>query len=177
MAATTSTKPPRTVLEVYRMLPEGTLAEVIDGFLYMTPAPNLSHQDTILKLAVQLFTFNRNESFGKVFISPVDVCLNVKNAFQPDLVFVSRENLSILKEDGIYGAPDLIIEVLSLRNKNLDLTKKKKAYEKAGVKEYLVVVPETRTATGFYFTRGVYKQFRSDKGKIHSRLLGHVFKF
>lgn len=177
MVATAYTKPPRTALEVYRMLPEGTLAEVIDGFLYTTPAPNLSHQNTILKLAVQLFTFNRNESLGKIFISPVDVNLNAKNAFQPDLVFVSRENLSILKEDGIYGAPDLIIEVLSPRNKNLDLTKKKKAYEKAGVKEHRVVDPETRTATGFYLTKGVYKQFRSDKGKIHSRLLGHVFKF
>jgi Uma2 family endonuclease len=169
--------PPRTLMEVYRMLPEGTRAEIINGTLYMSPAPTLSHQDIIINLGSQLYIFTKGNKLGKACNSPVDVYLDKKNAFQPDLVFVSRENSSILKEDGIYGAPDLVIEVLSPGNKTFDLTKKKKAYEKAGAKEYWVVDPETRIATGFQLKKEGYKEFKSEKGKLNSALLNHVFKF
>ena len=36
--------PPRTIMEVFKMLPEGTLAEVIDNTLYMSPTPITIHQ-------------------------------------------------------------------------------------------------------------------------------------
>ena len=43
--------PPRTMMEVYEMLPEGTLAELIDNQLYMSPAPDTSHFKTAKKIA------------------------------------------------------------------------------------------------------------------------------
>jgi Uma2 family endonuclease len=169
--------PPRTLMEVYRMLPEGTRAEIINGTLYMSPAPTPHHQEITITLSSYIFLYVSKNSLGKTFNGPIDVYLDKGNAFQPDLVFISNKNLSIIKEDGIYGAPDLVIEVLSPGNKTFDLTKKKKAYEKASVKEYWVVDPETRIATGFQLKKEGYKEFKSEKGKLNSALLNHIFKF
>lgn len=35
---------PKTIMELYHMLPEGTLAEVIDEKLYMSPVQATNHQ-------------------------------------------------------------------------------------------------------------------------------------
>jgi Uma2 family endonuclease len=169
--------PPRTLMEVYRMLPEGTLAEIIDGNLYMSPAPTLDHQDIIITLGSLMFIHVRKNKLGKIFVSPVDVYLNQKNAFQPDLVFISNKRKSILKTDGIYGAPDLVIEVLSPGSKIMDLVKKKKVYEKESVQEYWVIDPETRMATGYQLIKKQFVEFKNEKSKLTSSLLSHTFKF
>ncbi len=169
--------PPKTLMEVYRMLPEGTRAEIIDGILYMSPAPLVNHQGLIMKLSSQLFFHCEENKLGEVFTSPIDVYLNNKNAFQPDIIFISKDNNSIVKEDGIYGAPDVIVEVLSPGTSRSDLTKKKPAYEKAGVKEYWVVDPKTKLAIGFRQMKGKFEEFKREKGKLSSSLLKHVFKF
>jgi Uma2 family endonuclease len=93
------------------------------------------------------------------------------------LIFIGNEKLHIIKEDGIYGAPDLVIEVLSPGTKSFDLTKKKKIYEKSGVKEYWVVDPQTRNAIGFKLSEKKFVEFKKEKGKITSTLLCHTFKF
>ncbi|MBX2899940.1 MAG: Uma2 family endonuclease [Cyclobacteriaceae bacterium] len=169
--------PPRTLLEVFKMLPEGTRAELIDNSLYMSPAPSVSHQDIAGTLYSSILVFIRKQQIGKVFISPIDVFLTKSNVFQPDIVFVSNPNLSILKEDGIYGSPDLVVEVLSTGTKKLDLTKKKDAYEKAGVKEYWVVDPETHEAIGFRLMKGKFEEFKRQQNKVSSLLLKRTFKF
>jgi Uma2 family endonuclease len=170
--------PPKTLMEVYRMLPEGTRAEIIDGTLYMSPAPLVNHQGLVLKLSSQLYFYcEEDHKFGRVFVSPIDVYLNPKNAFQPDIIFVSNENNARIKEDGIYGPPDFVIEVLSPGTSKSDLTKKKPAYEKAGVKEYWMVDPKTKIAVGFHLVKNKYVEFAKEKGQLNSKLLKHVFKF
>ncbi|MBI3482446.1 MAG: Uma2 family endonuclease [Bacteroidetes bacterium] len=153
----TAIHPPKTLLEVYRMLPEGTRAELINDKLFMSPAPTIKHQNVIFALTGQFYNYINKEKNGEVFVSPVDVYINEKNVVQPDLVFVAKKNLTILKEDGIYGAPDLIIEVLSPGTKKFDLEEKKKIYEKSGVKEYWVVDPD------------IQNTFCSSKRKRNSR--------
>jgi Uma2 family endonuclease len=169
-------RPPKTILEVYRMLPEGTRAELINGTLFMSPAPLVNHQEVITVLLTQIHFYAKKMKAGRVFPSPIDVYLNQKNAFQPDIVFVSAGN-KIIKEDGIYGAPDLVIEVLSAGTAKTDLNRKKGVYEKEGVKEYWVVDPKTKTATGFRLVGSKYQEFSKEKGKLHSNLLKQVFKF
>ncbi|MFN7259853.1 MAG: Uma2 family endonuclease [Cyclobacteriaceae bacterium] len=111
-------------MEVFKMLPEGTRCELIEGIIYMSPAPTINHQDAVLSLGSEVLQFAKKKNLGKIFISPVDVYLDShKNAFQPDLVFISNNRLNIIKEDGIYGAPDLVVEILSPGTKSFDLTK------------------------------------------------------
>jgi Uma2 family endonuclease len=84
---------------------------------------------------------------GKVFFSPIDVYLNDKNVFQPDIIFVSKDRSEIIDwKKGIMGAPDLVIEVLSKGNEKYDLTEKKIVYEVSGVKEYWLLIQQQNGA-------------------------------
>lgn len=169
------TPPPRTAMEVFKMLPEGTRCELINGIIYMSPAPLLNHQDTLLSLGSLMFNFVKRKKLGKIYVSPVDVYLNSKNAYQPDIIFVSEQNKGILKGDGIYGAPDLVVEILSPGTKNFDLTKKKTVYEKSGVKEYWAIDPVSKICTGYKLVGTKFNELPISKGKFHSPLLKQLF--
>jgi Uma2 family endonuclease len=169
--------PPRTLMEVFKMLPEGTRAEIINGVLYMSPAPTTDHQEISITLSSHIFHFVTKKKLGKVYASPIDVYLNDNNSFQPDIVFISKENNSIVKKKGIQGCPDLIVEILSPGTKNFDLVKKKKIYEKSGVQEYWIVDPATKECRGFKLTEEKFAELKIEKGKLSSPLLKHTFKF
>src|SRR5690349_13357565 len=109
--------PPRTVMEVFKMLPEGTLAEIINGQLYISPVPTAEHQRIIRGLSFAIFDFAKTKAVGEVFFAPYDVFLDEhSNAVQPDIIFVSHQNSSIAKPDAIHGTPNLLIEILSPGN-------------------------------------------------------------
>ena len=165
-------------MQVFRNLPEGTLAELIDGILYMSPAPTTYHQLVIGTLHRVLANFVLDKALGTVFLSPVDVYLDeTLNAVQPDLLFISKDSKLVMKRDGLYGAPDLIIEVLSPTNPKHDLVRKKSLYEKFGVKEYWIVDPEAKDATGFELREAEYHPLVTTKSKFHSALLRQEFEF
>ena len=169
---------PKTALDVYRLLPEGTLCEVIDNILYMSPAPKYTHQRLVLLLAKKLSNHTDTANLGEVLISPVDVYFeNLTSAVQPDLIYVSNDNKHIMHEDGyIYGAPDLVIEVLSSDRKR-DLVLKKSLYERAGVKEYFVVDPTTRKMQLFVLENNNYKLVYDEAGLFQSPMLNLQFSF
>ncbi len=116
--------PPRSAMEVFEMLPEGTLAEVINNTIYMPPAPTFSHQVVNLDIAVELRNFMKGKDLGECVVAPIDVYLDDKNVVQPDVLVISKANLAIIKNDKIKGVPDLVIEVLST-NRTYDLKDKK----------------------------------------------------
>ncbi len=165
--------PPRTAMEVFKMLPEGSLAEVIENSLFMSPTPITPHQRVIRKLLVKLDAWIEEKSLGEVFVAPLDVYLDDhSNAVQPDLIFISIENSSIIDEEGtIHGVPDLLIEVLSPGNRNYDLITKKNLYEKFGVKEYWVIDPKSNEVFGYFLTGGKYQAVEKSVGKIDSKVL------
>ena len=130
----------------YCLLPEdGKQYEVIDGELFMTPAPRPKHQKIVLRLAEELSGFVRKSGLGEVFVAPVDVLLEQHTILQPDVLFIRQERLAIVKEDAIEGPPDLVVEVLSPSTFYKDLRKKMTAYSQFGVQEYWIVDPETQT--------------------------------
>ncbi len=171
--------PPRTIMEVFKMLPEGTLAEVIENTLYMSPTPVTNHQRIIRKLAVQIDQHLEANSLGELFFAPFDVFLDeTSNAVQPDILVILTENLGIIDEKStIHGVPDLIIEILSPGNKKHDLVTKRTLYEKFGVKEYWVIDPATRESIGFSLTDRSYTEFFIGNGEIRSQLLANTFTF
>jgi Uma2 family endonuclease len=96
---------------------------------------------------------------------------------QPDLLVLLNENRHVLKEDGcIHGSPDIIIEVLST-DKKTDLVKKKSLYERAGVKEYFAVDPETREITAWRLKENEYVQEYNKIGVFKSTILSFEFEF
>lgn len=87
-------RPPKTGMELFKMLPEGTLCELIENNIYMSPSPNTKHQRIILQIVRVLDKFILSEKLGEIFIAPYDVYLNDRNAVQPDILFIANDNLS-----------------------------------------------------------------------------------
>lgn len=169
--------PPRTILEVYQNLPEGTLAQLINNQIYMSPAPTTTHQIILGRIFYQLYDFVEKSNNGRVIMAPVDVYLNRRNVYQPDIIFIANENLHKLQEDGFHGAPDSIIEILSPGTWRFDKEDKKYEYERCGVTEYWMVDPTDKTTEGFYPENAEFSPLPSEKGKIDFRIFSHTITF
>ena len=164
---------PNRTYDDFTALPEGTLAQLIDGDIIVSPVPNVKHQLVIGRLSRLLANFVDDRNLGVVFGSPLDVRLAEQRVFQPDIVFVSRERLNILGEQEVEGAPDLVVEVLSPSTGTYDLTKKRSAYEEAGVREYWIVDPDGESVEVLVLEEGTYQSSArvQDGGPVASRLL------
>src|SRR5262249_19858888 len=143
--------PPLTVAE-YRNLPEtGPRYQLIEGDLYMAPAPDRFHQDISRNLEVMLANYLSEHPIGVLYDAPFDVYLTDTDAFQPDLLIVLNENRGILTDAGAEGAPDLVVEVLSPKTRQLDLVTKKRIYARMGVKELWIIDPEPKEVAVYRF--------------------------
>lgn len=142
---------------------DGQCYEIVNGVLYMTPAPSWSHQEIVGEFFAYLRTYIRTSGLGSVFVAPVDVELAPNVVFQPDVVVLLKSSGKKLKEHHIVGAPDLIVEVVSPGSETHDRHKKLSAYARAGVPEYWIADPEARTVevlmleSGEYHSQGVYQ--------------------
>jgi Uma2 family endonuclease len=144
--------PPLTA-DDYRSLPEaGPRYQLIEGDLYMAPAPNRFHQEISRNLQVKLFLYLRETGLGKIFDAPFDVYLDETNVYQPDLVVVLNDRLAILTEAGVEGAPNLVVEILSPKTRQLDLEQKRKAYPRFGVQELWIIDPDPKRTTQHQFS-------------------------
>ena len=128
--------------------------ELINGLFYdMAPAPYPMHQITIKKIVFEIEkSFNCKEKC-EVYISPIDWKLNEKTVVQPDIAIFCE------KTDKQYFSltPPFIVEVLSKATAGKDLQIKYKLYEKAGVKYYVIVEPNTQFADIFELVDGKYE--------------------
>ncbi|MCW8139554.1 MAG: Uma2 family endonuclease [Planctomycetota bacterium] len=157
----------------YRALPEGgPRYQLIEGELVpMTPAPSFRHQALVSELVSRLRPFVRSRGLGDVVASPIDVYLGEHDVFQPDVLFVSTARADRIAQDGVRGAPDLVVEVLSPSTRHLDLGHKKRAWARHGVIEYWVVDPEDETLTVYELQGGRPEGRTRSQGVIESSLL------
>lgn len=159
----------------YLRLPDdGYHYEVIKGELHMTAAPTLRHQDVVRNLSLALQRFVTERQLGKVYFAPVDVLISdLATPVEPDILFVTSERQSILKENNIEGAPDLIVEVLSPSNWVVDRRDKFVVYEAAGVGEYWIVDPDAQTVEVYSLRQDRYALLeRYEPGqRVQSELL------
>ena len=146
---TTSHRDTRLTYEDFVRIPEdGKRHEIIDGVHYVTPSPNLRHQDLVgrLFLTIGAFVEDRPDR-GRVFLSPFDVVFSFHDIVEPDVVFVAPDQLDILTDKNIQGTPALVIEVLSPSTRKRDQQVKRKLYERTGVREYWLVDPDLKVIT------------------------------
>jgi len=129
----------------YLLLPEDKRYEILDGEMYVVPAPNTRHQTLVFQIAYLLFQHMQERNLGKILVAPYDVILSDENIVQPDILFVSKERLGIIGEANISAPPDLVIEILSPSTRNKDLEIKRKVYAGFGVREYWIVDPDEET--------------------------------
>jgi len=124
---------------------DGRRYEILDGDLYMSPAPIPFHQRVSANLNDILRQHVRRNSLGQVFYAPVDVLLSEHNIVEPDLVYISKANIGILTDKNIKGPPDLLVEILSPSSAVRDTRDKRNIYARCGVPWYWIVDAERRS--------------------------------
>jgi len=129
--------------EDYRQLPpDNWRYQLIEGELVnMAPAPNLVHQTIVSNLIEIIAAYLSSHPIGRMYVAPTDVYLTDTNVFQPDVLFVGSARKSILKEDGLHGAPDFLVEILSPHTARYDINAKREVYARCGTEELWFVYP------------------------------------
>lgn len=131
-------------IEDYYAQPEEHRVELIDGVLYDLAAPKDIHQIISVRLLMQLNAYiEKNQGTCIPVCAPIDVQLDCddRTMVQPDIAVVCDRT----KFKGvIYGAPDLVIEILSVSTRKKDAYLKLMKYQNAGVREYWLVDPDKR---------------------------------
>ncbi len=120
--------------DVQHLPDDGHRHEAIEGELYVTPAPSSRHQRVAMRLTLALNRLLVDRGLGELFLAPIGVEFpDTQEGVQPDLVFVSRSRSGIIVEEGVRGAPDLVVEIVSPTTASRDRGVKRKLYERQGV--------------------------------------------
>ena len=103
-----------TTSEYLQTAESSRVQELVYGTLRVAESPTATHQSLVLELAVSLRQHVLSRKLGTIWIAPLDVILDPARALivQPDLFFVSSARQAIVT-DRVWGAPDMVVEVLS----------------------------------------------------------------
>ena len=149
------------------------IRELAMGMVREPPAPFFSHQALVLKVARLWGDHVEPRKLGRVAIAPLDVILDRERALivQPDVLFVSTERLSIIR-DQVWGAPDLVAEILSHGTQDRDRSEKLEWYRQYGVRECWLVDPFSEQVNLFDFTGPVpVERIATGRDAIRSSVL------
>ena len=125
----------------------GRRYQLINGVLIEMAGATLAHQIFLMQFSILLTPQVNALDIGEVIAASYDAHINLSNTFQPDLLFISNTRRSILQRAGAYGAPDVVVEILSESTRRRDLVEKLPVYLAAGVGEVVVVDLDARTAS------------------------------
>lgn len=128
--------------------------ELIKGKIFrMTPAPTKTHQTISLNIASEIAHYLKGQKC-KAFHAPFDVRLpNKRKSIEKEIISVVQPDICVvcdpskLDERGCLGAPDLVVEILSVSTQKKDNDEKYHLYEENGVKEYWIVSPSERSVS------------------------------
>lgn len=137
--------------------PEDNLRrELIGGELIVTAAPRTHHQLVVGRLYLALSKYTE-EHGGVVLLSPTDIILSDVDVVEPDLLYVSAQNTSRIKERFVRGAPDVAIEVSSPSTRRLELVRKRELYLRYEIPEHWYVDLDAEEIYVDRFTDGAYE--------------------
>jgi len=144
-------------------LKEGERYELIHGEAFAMAGPNTKHQVILREVLGQFYVYLKGKPC-QVFSAPYDVRLFYEEdesddtVVQPDIMVVCDKRK--IGGEGVRGAPDLVVEILSPSNTAREMGRKFRLYQNAGVREYWVVSPEDKALETYLFDGNVI-YFRS----------------
>jgi Uma2 family endonuclease len=150
---------------------DGNRYEIIGGELVVSPVPTPTHQRVLARLFRLIDRFIQDKNLGELFFAPLDVRFDPYDIVEPDLLFIRRERLGIIKEKLIEGAPDLVIEVLSPSSRGHDNVRKMALYATAGVQEYWIADRENEDLAIYSLAAGQYQRQEPSGGSVRSHVL------
>ncbi len=164
----------RMTAEEFLALPETTaIHELLDGEVYMAPPPMVEHQSSSMNIIALLLKIIPG---GRLFHAPTGVYFDEANIPEPDVFWLSADNLGKIKGRYVEGAPDLIVEIFSNSTAKRDKEDKFHLYEKHGVREYWMVDPSNQYVEVYLLKDGVFDRtgVHDKSGSFTSSLFGDV---
>jgi Uma2 family endonuclease len=157
MATTPVRRPAPFTYEEYRSLPDdGKRYELMDGDLFVSPAPTPLHQTVSRRLQFALMQALEVPGLAQIFDAPIDLLLAPTTVVQPDLVVVGAARASIITQRALEGIPDVVVEILSPGSLDRDQHIKRKLYERFVIPEYWVVDPDGGSLVVHRYHEGSY---------------------
>lgn len=151
-------------------------SEWINGKVLVMAAASVAHQRIGSFLEKVMGIYVETKKIGEVFRAPIAVKVNIFAGREPDLFFIKKENLSIVKPTFIDGAPDLAVEIISPESVERDTVDKFGEYERAGVKEFWLIDPDNRKCDFYELADGRFRLLRTmRKGVFHSKAVEGFF--
>ncbi|MEM1044077.1 MAG: Uma2 family endonuclease [Bacteroidota bacterium] len=142
--------PTLTPYEEYRTrFSNGEKGNLIHGRAILEMSSNYGHEQLFRLLYFVLTGYASAKDLGEVLGSRTLVKIDEQSGFEPDVLFIRNDRLSILTEQDVQGAPDLAVEIVSPSSRKDDRGPKFDGYERLGVPEYWLIDPERREADFF----------------------------
>jgi Uma2 family endonuclease len=155
-----------------RIVKNGDKADLIDGVIYMASPDNTDANDLFVWLITLLHVYVEAGGLGKVYGSRVAYRIDGRNGPEPDIGFVGKHRLHLVKRGYVDGPPDLAMEIVSPESVERDYVRKRGQYEEAGVREYWIIDQALRNLTLLRLGRnGKYREVRPRKGELHSHVV------
>jgi Uma2 family endonuclease len=146
-----------TVADLDRFPDDGLHYEILEGELFVSRAPGNDHQEVCNLCATPLTVWNQETRLGHV-LPGVGVIFSATDSVIPDIVWVSRERRAAIEgaDRHLHGAPELVVEVLSLgaANEWRDREAKLKLYSRYGVEEYWIIDWRAKTVAVYRRSEG-----------------------
>lgn len=159
--------------DLFSIPEDGKRYEIIEGVLHQLPSGSWDHATVVMNLIEFLLPVIDGMD-GKLLTAPLDVFVPGGDPVIPDILALLPGSRAVPRMRGIEGPPDLVIEVVSPSNRVHDILTKNALYGRAGVREYWIVDPETRSVEILRLDRDALHttQTATGSGTVTSPLLG-----
>jgi Uma2 family endonuclease len=154
------------------LVKDGDKADLIDGVIYMSSPDNTDANRLNVWLVSLVFLFVDAKDLGEVFVSRVAYRLGDSDGPEPDLGFVRKDRLHLVRRGHLAGRPDLAMEIVSPDSIERDYVKKHRQFERARIPEYWIIDEIEKKVTLLQLGRdGRYREVRPLKGVLRSKVL------
>jgi Uma2 family endonuclease len=154
------------------LVKEKEKADLIDGVIYMASPDNTDANRLFCWLLTLLTIFLHLKKLGEVFGSRVAFRLNGTNGPEPDIGFVKKARLHLVKRGYVAGRPDAAMEIVSPESVDRDYYKKRQQFERARVPEYWIIDEIEKKVTLLRLRKdGKYQEVLPRKGVFRSKII------
>jgi len=143
-------------VEEYLALNTNHLVEFSAGYLEVLPTPTVAHQQILLVLCRNLWTFVTKQGLGEVLFAPLPVELWSEKFREPDVIFIAATKVPSANATYLRNV-DLVMEVVSPDDPDRDYKTKRQEYAQAGIPEYWIVDPLKNLITVLVLQDGHYQ--------------------
>jgi Uncharacterized protein conserved in cyanobacteria, COG4636 len=162
---------PLTFEEFVRLFGEDDDVELVDGMVVQRVAARDIHEDLQGWLSFVLRGYAEAKGLGVVRGSRTAVKITEHRGRLPDIIFVRKENAHIVQEDGIFGTPDLVVEIWSPGDRLSDMLAKEADYKSIGVLEIWFVDQQRRQVRVLRKVKEGYEEKVMKRGVLRSEVV------